>query len=195
MTVVGAEPVAAYNRVLLSSLLGGEVDEAGCGFKPRSWYEENGIRLMTGAPVTAIDRENGLAIVGETHVLPFDKLVLAIGSLPIRLPLPGGDLPGGDVEAFLADLLRERPLLPEALLRRLVRAYGTRVHEVLGAARTPGELGRDLGGGLTEAELDHLVRREWARSAEDVLWRRTKLGLHAPPGTADEVAARLRVPA
>ncbi|MBD8908413.1 NAD(P)/FAD-dependent oxidoreductase [Methylorubrum zatmanii] len=94
VTVVGAEPVAAYNRVLLSSLLGGEVDEAACGFRPLSWYEEQGIRLVTGAPVTEIDRANRLAIVGETHVLPYDRLVLAVGSLPIRLPLPGIDLPG-----------------------------------------------------------------------------------------------------
>ncbi|MCE4224696.1 NAD(P)/FAD-dependent oxidoreductase [Methylobacterium sp. C25] len=94
VTVVGAEPVAAYNRVLLSSLLGGEVDEAACGFRGLDWYAGHGIRLITGAPVTAIDRENGLVVVGETHVLPFDRLVLAVGSLPIRLPLPGADLPG-----------------------------------------------------------------------------------------------------
>ncbi|GLS46717.1 NAD(P)/FAD-dependent oxidoreductase [Methylobacterium brachythecii] len=94
VTVVGAEPVAAYNRVLLSSLLGGEVDEAACGFRGLDWYAEHGIRLITGAPVTTIDRENGLVVVGETHVLPFDRLVLAVGSLPIRLPLPGADLPG-----------------------------------------------------------------------------------------------------
>ena len=94
VTVVGAEPVAAYNRVLLSSLLGGEVDEAACGFRPLAWYEEHRLRLVTGAPVTEIDRANRIALVGETHVLPYDKLVLAVGSLPIRLPLPGIDLPG-----------------------------------------------------------------------------------------------------
>lgn len=94
VTVIGAEPVAAYNRVLLSSLLGGEVDEAACGFRGLDWYAEHGIRLITGAPVTGIDRENGLAIVGQAHALPFDRLVLAVGSLPIRLPLPGIDLPG-----------------------------------------------------------------------------------------------------
>ncbi len=93
VTVVGAEPQAAYNRVLLSSLLGGEVDEAACAFRGLDWYEAHGIRLITGAPVTQIDRENGLVLVGETHVLPFDKLVLAVGSLPIRLPKPGMDLP------------------------------------------------------------------------------------------------------
>ena len=104
VTVVGAEPVAAYNRVLLSSLLGGEVDEAACAFRGLDWYEDHGIRLLTGAPVTGIDRESGLAIVGETHVLPFDKLVLAVGSTPIRLPKPGMDLPGVITFRDLADV-------------------------------------------------------------------------------------------
>ncbi|MEA1834197.1 FAD-dependent oxidoreductase [Methylobacterium durans] len=104
VTVVGAEPVAAYNRVLLSSLLGGEVDEAACAFRGLDWYEAHGIRLLTGAPVTAIDRESGLAIVGETHVLPFDKLVLAVGSTPIRLPKPGMELPGVITFRDLADV-------------------------------------------------------------------------------------------
>jgi nitrite reductase (NADH) large subunit len=104
VTVVGAEPQAAYNRVLLSSLLGGEVDEAACAFRGLDWYEAHGIRLITGAPVTEIDRENGLVMVGETHVLPFDQLVLAIGSLPIRLPKPGMDLPGVLTFRDLADV-------------------------------------------------------------------------------------------
>ncbi|KQO70719.1 hypothetical protein ASG51_10220 [Methylobacterium sp. Leaf465] len=104
VTVVGAEPQAAYNRVLLSSLLGGEVDEAGCAFRGLDWYADHGIRLITGAPVTAVDRENGLVIVGETHVLPFDRLVLAVGSLPIRLAKPGMDLPGVLTFRDLADV-------------------------------------------------------------------------------------------
>ncbi|MCJ2018466.1 MULTISPECIES: FAD-dependent oxidoreductase [unclassified Methylobacterium] len=104
VTCVGAEPQAAYNRVLLSSLLGGEVDEAACAFRGLDWYAAHGIRLITGAPVTQIDRENGLVVVGETHVLPFDKLVLAVGSLPIRLPKPGMDLPGIITFRDLADV-------------------------------------------------------------------------------------------
>ncbi|GJD80152.1 pyridine nucleotide-disulfide oxidoreductase [Methylobacterium gregans] len=104
VTVVGAEPVAAYNRVLLSSLLGGEVDEAACAFRGLDWYAEHGIRLITGAPVTQIDRENGLAIVGEAHVLPFDKLVLAVGSTPVRLPKPGMELSGVITFRDLADV-------------------------------------------------------------------------------------------
>ncbi|XYD09951.1 FAD-dependent oxidoreductase [Methylobacterium sp. NMS12] len=101
---IGAEPTAAYNRVLLSSLLGGEVDEAACAFRGLDWYADHGIRLITGAPVTRIDRENGLVVVGETHVLPFDRLVLAVGSLPIRLPKPGMDLPGVITFRDLADV-------------------------------------------------------------------------------------------
>jgi nitrite reductase (NADH) large subunit len=104
VTVVGAEPVAAYNRVLLSSLLGGEVDEAACAFRGLDWYESHGIRLITGAPATQVDRENALVVVGETHVLPFDKLVLAVGSVPIRLPKPGMDLPGIITFRDLADV-------------------------------------------------------------------------------------------
>lgn len=104
VTVVGAEPQAAYNRVLLSSLLGGEVDEAACAFRGLDWYEAHGIRLITGAPVTQIDRENALVMVGEAHVLPFDRLVLAVGSLPIRLPKPGMDLPGTVTFRDLADV-------------------------------------------------------------------------------------------
>ncbi|MGH1589439.1 NAD(P)/FAD-dependent oxidoreductase [Methylobacterium phyllosphaerae] len=104
ITCIGAEPTAAYNRVLLSSLLGGEVDEAACAFRGLDWYADHGIRLVTGAPVTRIDRESGLVIVGETHVLPFDKLVLAVGSLPIRLPKPGMDLPGVITFRDLADV-------------------------------------------------------------------------------------------
>jgi nitrite reductase (NADH) large subunit len=91
---VGAEPVAAYNRVLLSSLLGGEVDEAACAFRGRDWYAAHGIDLRTGVPATAIDRARRELVLGDGARLPYDRLVLATGSLAIRLPLPGADLPG-----------------------------------------------------------------------------------------------------
>ncbi|WP_295563504.1 glycerol-3-phosphate dehydrogenase C-terminal domain-containing protein, partial [uncultured Sphingomonas sp.] len=77
-------------------------------------------------------------------------------------------------------------------LRRLARAYGTRVAAVLGDAQTMRDLGEDFGGGLTAREVDYLVAQEWARTAEDVLFRRSKLGLHVPDGTAARVAAYLR---
>ncbi len=103
--------------------------------------------------------------------------------------LPGGDLPGGDFDAFVADLCGEHPALPRALLRRLARAYGTRAELVLAGARDPADLGRDFGGGLTEAELVYLARHEWARTGADVLWRRSKMGLHTLPQAEAQIDA------
>lgn len=91
--------------------------------------------------------------------------------------LPGGDLFRGDMDGFIGALRREKPFLGEALARRLARAYGTRVRLVLGNASSMADLGRDFGYGLTEAEVDYLRAQEWALTAQDVLWRRSKLGL------------------
>jgi glycerol-3-phosphate dehydrogenase len=93
--------------------------------------------------------------------------------------LPGGDLPGGDLALFARDLSARHPFLGEATARRMARAYGTLCADILGAAKTRADLGRDFGLGLSEAEVEHLVTREWAMSAEDILWRRSKLGLWA----------------
>ncbi len=110
--------------------------------------------------------------------------------------LPGGDIPDADFDAFLAVLRPHYPWLEGATLKRLAQAYGTRVRHILGRARSPRDLGEDFGGGLYEAELAHLVDVEWARSAEDILWRRSKLGLHLPAGSAERIetwlAQRLR---
>lgn len=105
--------------------------------------------------------------------------------------LPGGDIPGDDFEAFVAQLAATHPGLPCPLLTRLARAYGTRAQAILGTAQSMEALGIDFGGGLTQAEVDYLAVQEWARSAEDVLYRRSKLGLHVPPGTAEAVEAYL----
>jgi glycerol-3-phosphate dehydrogenase len=89
-------------------------------------------------------------------------------------------LPGGDMafDAFLAHLKGEKPFLGDALAARLARAYGTRAERFLRRAHAMTDLGRDFGSGLTEAELRYLIENEWARKADDILWRRSKLGLH-----------------
>ena len=94
------------------------------------------------------------------------------------VPLPGGDFPVDGAPALAAQLRRDHPFLDDATARRLVRGYGTDARRILGAARAPGDLGRHFGAGLTEAEVRWLMRHEFARSAEDILWRRTKRGLH-----------------
>jgi glycerol-3-phosphate dehydrogenase len=90
---------------------------------------------------------------------------------------PGGDMPQG-FDRFLADLQRDKPFLGDELALRLARAYGTRVFEILKDARAFSDLGRDFGCGLTETEIAYLREKEWARTADDILWRRSKLGLH-----------------
>ena len=105
--------------------------------------------------------------------------------------LPGGDMPDADFDRFLADLLRRKPFLAPEHALRMGRAYGTRIEELLGAAQSWADLGEDFGAGLTAAEVDYLVRREWAHSADDILWRRSKLGLHVPVETAQRIEAYL----
>jgi glycerol-3-phosphate dehydrogenase len=101
--------------------------------------------------------------------------------------LPGGNLPGGDFDVFARELERRYPRLPDALRHRLARAYGTRIDALLDGAGTPAELGVELAPGLHERELVYLQRVEWARSAEDVLWRRSKLGLRCDAGATARV--------
>lgn len=91
--------------------------------------------------------------------------------------LPGGDFHREGFDGLVAKFHREFPFLSDAHSRRLVRLYGTRAWQVVGMAKSFGDLGRLFGGDLTEAEVAYLIDQEWAVDAEDVLWRRTKLGL------------------
>ena len=102
-------------------------------------------------------------------------------------PLPGGDFPQQAFEAEVTRLAARAPFLPPALARRLVRAYGTLAHAILGDAASLDDLGHDHGAGLTGAELGYLVQREWAVTADDVVWRRSKLGLRLTPAQIDAI--------
>ena len=101
-------------------------------------------------------------------------------------PLPGGDFAIDNATTLEAEFARRFPFLAGAA-HRLVRAYGTTSFAIFDGASDKDDCGLDFGHGLTEREVRHLVQREWARSADDVLWRRTKLGLRFLP----EEAARL----
>ena len=108
-TVVGKEPQAAYNRVLLSSLLAGEVSAADVRFRDAAWYADHGIELLLGTPAESIDVSGRLLRLADGRTLAFDRLVLATGSQPILPSVPGMTLPGvltfrdlADVEAIRA---------------------------------------------------------------------------------------------
>jgi glycerol-3-phosphate dehydrogenase len=102
------------------------------------------------------------------------------------VPLPGGDFPVDGFDTIVARLTDDHPFLSGFWARRLVRAYGTEAWAVLKGAREAADLGRDFGATLTEREVEWLMQNEYARSAEDVLWRRSKLGLRL---SADEAGA------
>ncbi|NKW71407.1 glycerol-3-phosphate dehydrogenase [Rhodobacteraceae bacterium R_SAG10] len=93
------------------------------------------------------------------------------------VPLAGGDFAVGQVEHLTDDLQRAYPFLSLAWARRMIRTYGTEARDILGAAKSPTDLGQDFGATLHEAEVRWLMSKEFARTAQDVLWRRTKLGL------------------
>ncbi|MGX9781750.1 glycerol-3-phosphate dehydrogenase [Janthinobacterium lividum] len=113
--------------------------------------------------------------------------------------LPGGDVYGAvpqnravrEFGQFVQGLQREYAWLPAALVARYARAYGTRIHVLLEGRADVAAMGEEIAAGLYAAEVDYLRRHEWAISAADILWRRSKLGLHLPRETADRLDAWL----
>lgn len=108
-------------------------------------------------------------------------------------PLPGGDLPGREkpgeaLTDFIAHVATAYPWLDEANAERLACAYGTRVHDLLAGAQSVKDMGRDFGAGLYEREVKYLRENEWACTADDILWRRSKRGLHMTLAERDAFA-------
>lgn len=107
LTIVGKEPSPAYNRVLLSSLLAGDIGENDIRLRDHAWYAENGIELITGNAAARLDLAERAVHLESGRALTYDRLVLATGSNPIRLPIPGSHLAGvltfrdqGDIAAM-----------------------------------------------------------------------------------------------
>lgn len=102
-------------------------------------------------------------------------------------PLPGGDMQ--DFAAFLVEARQNLPFIQGDQLHRMARAYGTCLAEVIGDARRVDDLGQNFGAGLYAREVDYLIDKEWATTAEDILWRRTKLGLHLQAAQVEALEA------
>ena len=109
-----------------------------------------------------------------------------------KTPLPGGDFPMQGFDATLRAAAARYPFLSERHLRRLLRAYGTRIHGMLAGMTSLADLGAVFGADLTEAELRYLVCCEWVRTANDALWRRSKLGLRLTQTEVSHVEDALR---
>jgi glycerol-3-phosphate dehydrogenase len=106
-------------------------------------------------------------------------------------PLIGGDFKGKSFTEFLSLQKSKYPWLPEDLVSRYVKTYGTRIDMIVGEAQSLKELGEYCGQHIYEAELRYLAEHEWALTEDDVLWRRTKLGLQVTDETAQNVASAL----
>jgi glycerol-3-phosphate dehydrogenase len=102
-------------------------------------------------------------------------------------PLPGGDV--GRFNAFRDEMHARYATLGRELVDGIVRRHGSRAPRILGDARSIADLGEHFGAGLTEREIEYLAAEEWAQTAEDVLWRRTKCGLHMDAAQREAVEA------
>jgi glycerol-3-phosphate dehydrogenase len=103
-------------------------------------------------------------------------------------PLPGGDLPGANFDSFHTTFEAEHPWLPKGLGYHYARLYGSRARKLIGRAKSVADLGEHFGDKLYEREVAHLLESEWAKTPEDILWRRTKFGLHMRPSEMDRLA-------
>lgn len=193
------------NRYFRGALTPKDVRWSYAGVRPLSDDDEQSASKVTRDYRLELTEQPGplLAVIGgkittyrRLAEAALDKLqpLLKFNSRPWtdRASLPGGDIAGTDFETFLQTLRARWSFLAETTLRRLARTYGTRVAQVLGDARCMEDLGIVFGEGFTEAELRYLQRHEWALTADDVLWRRTKLGLHLQPRDVATIESCLR---
>ena len=181
--------VAAVGRSFRSGVTRDEIVWSYSGVRPLYEDKARSSSTVTRDYVFELDAENGapiLSIYGG-KITTFRRLAehalkRLAKHLPIGpawtgdAPLPGGEM--ADFAQFLWDASGRHRWLPPEMLQRLARAYGTRLDTVIGDARSLEDLGEHLGGTLYEAELRYLIRDEFAGTAEDTLWRRSKLGLH-----------------
>lgn len=109
-----------------------------------------------------------------------------------KFPLPGGDIESGDMDGFYKKLLRDYSWAPEKMLRRFAVHYGSCAYDILRSASAPDDLGAYFGDDVYEAEVRYLCKHEFAKTAEDILWRRTKLSLHINSKTKTNIEQYLK---
>ncbi|WP_390550777.1 glycerol-3-phosphate dehydrogenase [Qipengyuania sp. MTN3-11] len=188
----------AAARYFRSGISEDEIVHSYSGVRPL--YEDNSTRNSTVTRDYAfeLDASGGAPILSVYggKITTYRKLAEhALAKLSRHLPMGGewtrdAALPGGamaDFAQFLWEASKRFAWMPGEMLLRLARAYGTRIDAIVGQAGSLDDLGEHFGGDLYRAELEYLVREEFARTGEDVLWRRSKLGLHLPSEVRERV--------
>lgn len=198
---------AAVNRYLASPITAADVIRGYAGVRPLQDDAATDAATVTRDYVLELDAPPGVApllSVFGGKITTYRRLAeeaLALLGPPLGVPdrpwttsppLPGGDIPAADTGAWLAGFRQRHPYLPEPLARRYVGSYGTRAEILLAGATCLADLGTHLGDGIHSAELAYLARQEWAQTADDVLWRRSRLGLHVHAETRRAVEAWFR---
>jgi len=186
----------AANRFLAKPLAAADIVHSFAGVRPLYDDGSDNPSQVTRDYVLKLDREGAgpgpghapLVTLFGGKITTYRRLAEeALAKLTPYFPGIKGDwtatepLPGGDLERYNAfrDEMRARyPKLGRDLVEGVVKRHGSRAPRILGEARSSGDLGHYFGGGLTQREVEYLVAEEWAATAEDILWRRTKCGLH-----------------
>jgi glycerol-3-phosphate dehydrogenase len=201
--------LASANRFLRAPIARADVAWSYSGVRPL--YDDGSVNASAATRDYAFDVDAGRGPSGGAPLLTIygGKLTtfrrLAHHALRKLLPhlgrsaedwtgkasLPGGDMAGADFARFAAAFRARHAFLGADLALRYARLYGTRAEALLDGARGAGDLGEDFGGGLYAREVDFLRRTEWALTAEDILWRRTKLGLFMTPAERERLTQRL----
>ncbi|TMM48450.1 glycerol-3-phosphate dehydrogenase [Qipengyuania marisflavi] len=192
---------AAASRYFRSGIAEDEIVHSFAGVRPL--YEDHSAKnsTVTRDYVFEVDADDGAPILSvyggkiTTYRQLAQHALAKLGKhLPIpgtewtaQAPLPGGDMTDGDFSRFLWEASENYRWAPPEMLQRLARAYGTRIEAILGGASGLGDLGVFFGRDLYSAELEYLIAHEFARTAEDALWRRSKLGLHLGAETISAV--------
>ncbi len=191
----------AASRYFVSAVTREEIVSTYSGVHPL--YEDNAASnsTVTRDYVFELETDGGAPILSvyggkittyrklSEHALEKLGKVMTIEGQPwtAHAPLPGGEIGDASFAAFLWGSSEHYEWVPPEMLFRLGRAYGTRLAEILDGAESLADLGEHFGGDLYEAELRYLAQREYARIGDDVLWRRSKLGLHLPAAAIDRV--------
>jgi D-erythritol 1-phosphate dehydrogenase len=195
--------LAAVNRYVTHELRRADVQYAYSGVRPL--YDDNAANPSAVTRDYVFDTDGGagraplLSVFGG-KITTYRKLAEHAmaelagvfprmgGAWTARAPLPGGDLPDSDFSRFLATIRQRHSWLPAPLAQHYARLYGTRIDAVLGSAGSLADLGRHFGGLLYEREARYLREIEWAQTADDILLRRTKHGLHLDRAARDDFA-------
>jgi glycerol-3-phosphate dehydrogenase len=151
--------------------------------------DDGGAPLLSvyGGKITTYRRLAEHVLAELARFLPGMRAAWTLGTA-----LPGGDIPAGGIDAWTREMQRRYGGLPADTVRGVARRHGSLAPTVLGEAKAPADLGEDFGNGLTAREVAYMVRDEWARTADDVLWRRSKCGLGMSDAARARVAACVR---